>query len=137
MVEKAIYSRLIANAAVLALVVKRVYPELAPQDTTLPYIVYTRIDTDHNQTKSNTEGLARAQVQLNCVADTYDGAKDLANKVRIALGAATGSIGGITVHSTIVLGEVDSSEFPGDDTDKVRHRIVSDFAFWFSETVPS
>lgn len=137
MVEKAINARLLAFSGVTALLDARVYPELAPQKATLPYVVYTRIDTEHLMTKDNAAGLANARIQINSVAATYLKAKQLAEQVRLALQGWSGTGNGVTVNVVHPLNEFDSPVMAGDATDEARHRVIQDFKVWFAESNPS
>lgn len=144
MIEQAIYSRLTADADVLALTSTRVYPLLAPQKTTRPYVVYRRIDTEHANSKSRgrTTDTARALIEIQIVASTYSGARTLADKVRLSLQNFTGNVtvtggGTVTVGGVIIEGESDEPEMPSDLTDEVRHKISQDYAIWFNETSPT
>lgn len=137
MVEKAINARLLAFAGVTALVVARVYPELAPQNAVLPYVVYTRVDTEHLMTKDNAAGLASARIQINSVAATYLKAKQLAEQVRLALQGWAGTGNGVTVNVILPQNEFDSPVMAGDATDEARHRVIQDFKVWFVESNPS
>ena len=137
MVEKAINARLLASAGVIALVVARIYPELAPQNAVLPYIVYTRVDTEHLMTKDNAAALANARIQINSVAATYLAVKQLADQVRLALQGWSGTGNGVTVKVILPGNDFDAPVFAGDGTDETRKRVIQDFKVWFVEDNPS
>lgn len=129
---------LAANAAVLALVSTRIYPLVAPQQASLPFLAYRRVQTDHVQTKSKTQDdLARARVEIRCVASSYSAVRTLADKVRIALHGYAGTVGDYTIRGVIDEGEYDSGELPPDGSDVPRHVVVNDYGVWFTETAPS
>ena len=138
MIEQAIYSVLSGNAAVSALVSTRIYPTIAPEGASLPFLAYRRVETEHVQTKSRTQDdLARARIEVRCVASSYSGVRTLADKVRLALHGYAGTSGSYTIRGTISEGEYDSGELPPDGTDVPRHVVVNDYGVWFSETAPS
>jgi len=137
MVEKAINARLLAVSGVTTLVDTRIYPELAPQKAALPYVVYTRVDSEHLMTKDNAAGLANARIQINSVAATYLKAKQLAEQVRLALQGWAGTGNGVTVKVILPGNEFDSPVMAGDATDETRKRVIQDFKVWFAETNPS
>lgn len=122
-IEKDIYYILTNNAAVSALVSNRVYPLLLPQRWTLPAITYQRVSGDRAANYSGASGRARPRFQIDCWADDYDGAKDLADKVRLCLDGYKGDINTETDVGGIHLeGDRDIYE---DNTDIVR--VTMDF----------
>ena len=138
MIEQAVYSVLAADSAVAALVSTRIYPTIAPEGASLPFLAYRRVETEHVQTKSRTlDDLARARVEVRCVASTYSGVRTLADKVRLAMHGYAGTVGSYTIRGVIDEGEYDSGEMPPDGTDVPRHVVVNDYGVWFSETAPS
>ncbi len=45
-IEEAIVSKLMSESAITALIGQRLYPQVVPQDVTLPAIAYQRIDSN-------------------------------------------------------------------------------------------
>jgi len=72
------------DATVSALVGIRVYPELAPEGVSMPYLVYSVVSNSPSDAKDGTP-IDEAQVELYSVASTYSAANDLADKVRAAM----------------------------------------------------
>ena len=58
MPEAAVYKLLTDDATVKALIGTRCYPVIAPQDSTVPLIVYQRVASDHLHTMDGISGLA-------------------------------------------------------------------------------
>lgn len=87
----------------------RIYPNVIPQDATLPAIAYQRISGPRVMKHSGASGLAFARIQYSCTAATYSAAKALLHQVRAALNGFTGTMGtgGVTVEHCIVKNEVD------------------------------
>lgn len=87
----------------------RIYPNVIPQDATLPAIAYQRIDGPRLMAHSGASGLTFARMQYSCTAATYSAAKTLLHQVRAALNGFTGTMGagGVTVEHCIVKNEVD------------------------------
>lgn len=83
--EKHLTNRLQNNAAVTALVVRRVYPVAAPQDAALPFIVYSRQSTEFVNNAEGYPGTGIAHVSVVSWGSTYQEAKSLADVVRAAL----------------------------------------------------
>lgn len=85
MIHEAIRTRLTAVSAVTALVSTRVYPNLLPQNPTLPALVYQRIDERRENAMGADPGVVRARVQVSAWAQTYTAARGAAEEVRKAL----------------------------------------------------
>lgn len=75
----------------------RVYPQAIPQDSLLPCIVYERISTPRVSSLTGTAGIATPRMQIVSWADTYSGAKTLADAVRNALDDYTGEVDGLYI----------------------------------------
>lgn len=86
--ETAIFAALDADAGVHALVANRIYPDLRPQETALPAVVYRRASTSHESTIHGQVYLRRAQIDLDCIAVTRAGAEAIADAVESALNTA-------------------------------------------------
>lgn len=80
----AIHSLITGNTPVQTLISGRVYPELAPEGATTPYIVYSVRSNQPSNNKRSTP-VDEAQVEIFSVDSSYGGANDLADKVRAAL----------------------------------------------------
>jgi hypothetical protein len=90
--EQAVFAVLAANAAVAAIVADRVYPTVLPQSAEVPAIVYTRVSADHTHTLGGASSLASGRVQVNCWADSYAEAAELARAVRLAVQGYRGEV---------------------------------------------
>ena len=60
----------------------RVYPLVAPQNTTTPYITYQRISSFDTSTTEGTESLDLARFQIKVFSKTYSDAVNNANLVK-------------------------------------------------------
>lgn len=106
---------LLEDSAAVTQLVKRVYPVSSLQDEKLPYIVYSRISSTNDSSKSD----ARDSVSfyLDCCADTYAGAVRIAEAARAALegrGKVCKSTSGEELHADYVK-LTDASEAYADD----------------------
>jgi hypothetical protein len=105
-VGAAIYSLLVNNSAVAALVGTRIYPELAEEGASAPYIVYSVVSNTPSDTKDGTP-IDEAQLEIFSVGNTYAAANDLADKVRAALDRKSQIVvGTVTVQSIQYTNEV-------------------------------
>ena len=105
-VGAAIYSLLVNDSAVSAIVGTRIYPELAEEGASAPYIVYSVVSNTPSDTKDGAP-VDEAQLEIFSVGNTYAAANDLADKVRAALDRKSQIVvGTVTVQSIHYTNEV-------------------------------
>lgn len=136
MLEEAIYARLMAVAALTALVGTRIYPERAPSGATRPYLSYFQVSRVGEVTLGGSGGLTTRRYQLDIWDDSYLGAKALAEQVRLALDSFHGTVAGVPFNATLV-NELDIPERGLETTvgDPLTH-IAQDYLVMASETKP-
>ena len=85
-IGKAIYNILYNSGSgdVYDLVDARIFPNVAPQTTTFPFIIYDVTGVQPNDTKDGVSTLDTNDVMISCYSETYSQASDLAQKIRIA-----------------------------------------------------
>lgn len=86
--ETATYSALSGAAGVTAIVSTRIYPDVLPQDTDYPSIVYQRTSTEPQDTVHSTVAREFATLQALCYETTRALAETLASACVTALRAA-------------------------------------------------
>jgi len=96
---KAIYSILVNDADVNAIVSGRIFPQIAAQGAAFPFAVYVLQDTSPSDTKSGVSTLDEVRYDIVVAAETYAEATDLTEKIRLALDRYTGTVAGINVDS--------------------------------------
>lgn len=84
-VGTSIYQLLSNDAAVTAEVGTRIYPALAAQQPTLPFITYEVIQVTPSDTKDGSSTLDEVRAEVVIYAATYGAAAALSEKVRTAL----------------------------------------------------
>lgn len=99
MIGKAIYGKLSVTTAVTAITSTRIYPDMATQDATYPFIVYSVTDTAPTDIKDGVSPLDVVSVSVMMYAESYAVALDLSEKVRAALDRMTGIYDGVNVQS--------------------------------------
>ena len=104
----------------------RIYPR-TPQNATRPFIRYQRITTTRQQSLSGAVGVTEATLQVDCMADTYEGAKTVADAARAALHGYSGAWGTLKAHLVHLQAENDFSE---QDGDKVTHWVSQRYQVW-------
>jgi hypothetical protein len=128
MIEKGLHTFLTGTAAISALVSARVYPVWLPQSPTLPCLTYQRISGSRVRSLTGPSSLAHPRIQIDCWAATYDGAKTLAEAVRVALDGYSGLMGTVEVFGVIVHGDRDLY-----DPEVKISRVSMDITIWHIE----
>jgi hypothetical protein len=111
-VGQIIYGILSATTGVTSLVSTRIYPDMAPQNASFPYIVFQKLSTTPTDTKEGVSPLDKMLVQIDCYSNNYDTAHSIAAAIRVALDRYTGTINGHKVDKIIFSN--DSSGSPQD-----------------------
>lgn len=110
--EAALYDILSKTAGVTTLVggthSPRIYPLGIPEGKSMPAVVYQHITGEVTLTCEGDGDLRTDHVQITCWDDDPDGSRTLADAVRVALHAASGSHGGVTVRYCSILDEGDA-----------------------------
>lgn len=133
-IGKAIHARLTGHAGTFALVKKRIYPLRIPQGPTYPAVRYQVIGAPRTHLMGADLGEVHARVQIDCYAQTYDGAHTLATQVRGALSRWEGTAGGVTVIHVFLDDERDIDEPTIEqDGEKGVYRVMFDFIVHYEE----
>ena len=122
---KAMRARLVSDATITGLVGTRVYPGKAPQDVTLPYVVYSRVSTTRTPTLNGPTNVPETRIQLDVIANSQASAEQVATALRNRLDGFTGVSASVTVLSSVVEDEQDLSEAI-DGSDSLYYRVVMD-----------
>ena len=124
----AIYNLLKNDANVNGQVGGRIYPELAKEGVSMPYIVYSVVSNSPSDTKDGTP-IDEAQCEIFSVGQTYETCNNLADKVRAALDrkgvtVTDASAGDITVQSIHYTNEITEVS-----ADRKTYIAVQDYTF--------
>jgi hypothetical protein len=91
-----------ADATMLALVSGRVYPLLAPQQATLPLVVYQEITYRAEHHMTAVSGLAQTFWQWDVYAERHAKAREVALALTSLLDHRAGDVGGVDVRCILV-----------------------------------
>lgn len=106
----------------------RVYPSVAPQNATKPYIVVHRIFERDNELVEGAGQYWMSRIQCDCIAGTATAADDLGEALKLALGnIVKQTIGGRTGVDIMVEG-TDVSEHSDDR--KSFARKIDFYVYW-------
>lgn len=121
---------ILAAPAVSALIGSRLYPNIIPQGAPNPAMTYQQISGPRQHDMQGAVGFAKARYQINCWAETYAKAKELAEVVRQVLDGYS-SQGVIKVIHLANEGDLPKTS-PGLDQ-LTRYGKRLDFFVWFTE----
>ena len=60
----------------------RIYPVMAPQMVTLPYVVYKTVSIVSNATHNKTSSVNSIRVQLDIIANSFESCQDIEQSIR-------------------------------------------------------
>jgi hypothetical protein len=110
----AIYNILSNDGDVTDITSTRIYPNVAKQGTTFPFIVYQTTGVDPNDTKDGVSTVDGNSFMVLCYADSYSVVSNLSQEVRIALDRAKGTYNSIEVQTIQFTGYDEDFEIEGD-----------------------
>ena len=130
-IGKALRAKMIATAAITAVISERVYPRKLPQAATLPAAVYHVISGSDETDLGGLTGLVHARIQIDAVASTRLVANSLAVTIRDALAAqdvTPGTWGTVAVRAcTSAAADRYDSQPLGDGSDDDQHITMRDY----------
>lgn len=125
--EQALIDHLLASAGVTALTAARIWWSERPQNNkALPAIVLHRLGGAPGYTMGGPSALTESRVQIDCLAETIDGAKLVRSAVKDRLSGATFT----GVDGCFLDGEFDGVEAQGADAPERIQRVSLDFMIW-------
>lgn len=134
--ESAIIQQLLSYTNLTALIGTRVYPVVAHQGVARPYVLIQRISTPRSYTM-DSKAVVDSRIQAYVKADTYGGAKGVAEQVKSALQHKTGNIGTENKPYTILwcrlVNEIDTSEQDLVDDARTVFGQLLDFKVMYNE----
>ena len=132
--EQAISAVLLADPAVAAVVGTRIYPVLAPATADLPFATWRRSGVQRQQTLSGPMGMPTVLLSIELFALTYEGVRDLSDRVRRALDGYGGSPSdSVLVNNVSLDNEIDGFvQLSGGDMPPV-YSVSQTFSIMWSE----
>jgi len=98
-VGKAIYNILTNDATVSGIVGTNIFPEIAPPNIDVPYIVYSVLSNTPSDSKEDGGAVDVSNIEVYNFQSTYNNAIDLGVAVRAALDRKNGTYGGVKLQS--------------------------------------
>lgn len=131
-IDSAIYTRLSGFAGLSALVSTRIYPAPIPETPTYPLVTYMQVSGVRVYAMSNQTPLVDARFQVDSWATTSTGVRALAEQVRLALSAYSGTSDSVVID--LITLENEQKIY---DDEAGLHRVIQDYFIAYRETQPA
>jgi hypothetical protein len=105
--EKHVYLKLASSPGVARLIGLQIYPIAVPKNATLPFCIYKRNNITRESHLAGPMFMPLVNLQIASWALSYDGARELADEVRLALDGHTGTLAGATIQDMRLVSETD------------------------------
>src|SRR5579872_2817870 len=130
MLEQALFIKLTGDSTVNGMVSGRVYPLLAPEPPTYPFIAYTVVSQTRYSAMGADISPRRRRVQVDCYGKTAADARNLAAAVENALVRFQGTVswtgGSLVIEDIYQTGLTDLFDF---ETRKFKRAVDLDIVF--------
>jgi hypothetical protein len=101
----------------------RVYPRKLKQRAVLPALVYFKVSGGINYVSTGQSSLETPRYQINCWAQTYIAARQLAEEVKARLSGYRGAMGDKTVTAAFIEDDQDDDD-PETEREMVRLDVI-------------
>lgn len=112
-----------------------IHPVMAPQNASMPLVVYRRTGTRRDRSLLGNVGRPVATFSVSVVSYTYSEAKDIADAIRLELDNFTGTSEGVTIVNTALVSEADNYERPLEGQATPMYRIDQVYEVRYHESV--
>lgn len=132
--KSGLYNYLSGLSGLSALVATRIYPDMAPAQADLPYIVYSIVSSEHVRHTDGASNFASRRVQFDVYGASALSVDNVFMQLRAALESKLGTIGTgpnqVVVISSGIESERDDYIAPTDGGQVGKHRRMIDFIIW-------
>lgn len=133
-IEQGLKEHLAAATAVTDIVSTRIYPNVRPQESALPALVYTRLPGTRETQMSGPAPMVKVRIQVDCWHNSYAGVKTLADAVRTALNGVGIASPNLLGTQSVQLVELESDQdIPEIEGDKSDYRVSQDWIITYLE----
>jgi hypothetical protein len=101
-IEEGLTQKLLNESGVFDEVGNSIFPEMAPHETSAPYIVMSKVSGTHEHVLGGTAGLVFNRIQLDMWSDTIRGSRVIADEVRRAIDGFSGVMGNLFCQHCIM-----------------------------------
>ncbi len=129
-VETIIFSKLTSVAGLTDLVKTRIFPLLAPQDITKPFVTFQRISSGRVKNLQGASFTAQTRFQIDCYATSYISARQIAEQLRLALDGWSDYTANPAIKGSSLITD---SDFSITETDPKLYRVMMEFLITHDE----
>jgi hypothetical protein len=133
--EFVLRTALVNSTAVNSLIGGRIYPlrYVGPQRITYPLLIWRRARIERQQAFNAPVGVPRVTMELFAYGETYEAARDLADKCRVVLDGYGGTVDNTEVKQTALIDEADDLvEVEG--AESPLYTVKQTYDIWWQET---
>lgn len=127
--QRALKTAMVADVTVNALLAGRIDTDMALPGTALPYVVLSRISSNHLRHMGGPSPLVTHNVQLDVYASTPASRNSVIAAIRILFHATKGTLGtdSLDVRDLAITNEIDGVVTPSDGQHKGPYRTTMEF----------
>lgn len=136
-IEEALFTELSGDSDISASVGTRIYPSIAPQNATTPFIIYSKIAETYDHAMSVDPNIKSPRYQISAYSTSYLEAKTVSKNVENLLRDYSGNFGPssepISVQRIFMEFEMDMSHRDLETFEVMQH-VMQDYIIWYSSS---
>lgn len=137
MIYDDLYSYLIGQSTITALVGTRVYPLHLPQNPTLPALTMEQTQAEYEYCITGSANWAAPTIRISVYSESLPEIATIAEALRNVLQGYKGTMGAIRIHYCTLTNTEDEAFTPDDASDYWIYARHSDYQMKHTETPPS
>lgn len=130
-IEQAVYTLLVGEPTVSALVGTRIYPDEAPQDAAFPFVVYSQADRQSTMTYGGPVELDAWSMTIEVEAETKASVRATSQAIRTKMLGFRGTASGLLIRGVFDQSESGSLEIPQHADERGVFSVQMDFTIWY------
>ena len=107
-IGKAIYNILSGTLAISNKVGTKIFPNVATQSESFPFIIYDVQSDSPEDTKDGVANLDITNMMVSAYSDTYSNATEIGSSIRDALDRYSGTVNGVVINTIVFEGYNDA-----------------------------
>jgi hypothetical protein len=133
--EFVLRTALVGSTAVNSVISGRIYPlrHVGPQKIAYPLLIWRRARIIREQAFNGPVGVPRVSMELYAYGETYESARDLADKCRVVLDGYGGTVDNTEVKQTALVDEADDL-VEVDGAESPLYMVKQTYDIWWQET---
>lgn len=137
-IAQVIRTLVLTDSTVSSTVALRFYPDVLPEEPTLPACTIRVIDTIPSATLDTSGEVLQARIQISCFAETRIAANSLCEAIRTAISKYRGTASSVQIQEIdLETGEVHGTIRPASGSGRWRYITSQDFRIFYVTTTVS